>query len=120
MMIPADPDRADDVAGELLQPDPEWPERKVRRMYEALVVLAEAGTALRRDELRERVAARVSVLEWDRSTSSSGAVRAWTNMEFRLSTVIAHAGWMHRTSNGGARLTREGGVSLGRGTVSWR
>lgn len=101
----------DQAVGEL-RPDAGWPERKAHRMHEALVVLTEAGEALRRDELRERVGQRVPLLEWDSSTSSSGAVRAWTNMEFRLSTVIAHAGWLHLTSNGGFRLTSEGRTAL--------
>lgn len=92
--------------------DPGWADRCQRRSYAALAVLAEVGTALSRHELRERLAERIPLTPYDLSTSSSGAVRAWTNLEFRLTTVFAHAGLMHITTSGGFRISQTGVSSL--------
>lgn len=110
-----EPDQgADEEPGDAsdVEQDTGWPERKVRRAYVALEVLADAGQALRRDELREEVAKRLPLTPYALSTSSSGAVRAWTNTEFRLGTVMVHAGHLQITGNGGYRITRQGRAGL--------
>lgn len=63
-------------------------------------------------ELQAAVNERVPLASYDLSTSSSGAVRAWTNFNFTLTTVYEHAGWLHATPLGW-RATRDGRGALG-------
>lgn len=91
--------------------DPEWPARYRARLRAALQVLSEHDVPLT-GELQELSAQRVPLNEWDASTTASGAVRAWTNLGWNLTTTYEHAGWVHITSEGGYRLTKEGRAAL--------
>jgi 5-methylcytosine-specific restriction enzyme B len=91
--------------------DPEWPTRYRARLRAALGVLSERDVQLTA-ELQELTARRVPLNEWDASTTTSGAVRAWVNLGWNLTTTYEHAGWVHITSEGGYRLTKEGRAAL--------
>jgi 5-methylcytosine-specific restriction protein B len=94
--------------------DSDWASRCRRRYQAALEVLAEQDRPLSSPELQSAVTDRVPLAPYDLSTSSSGAVRAWTNFNFTLTTVYAHAGWLHVTPFGW-RITREGKAVLTEG-----
>jgi 5-methylcytosine-specific restriction protein B len=113
-----------DVDGELplnastpagdVQQDPDWTARCRRRFKAALEVLSEAAGPLTSAELQAAVTERVPLEPYDLSTSSSGAVRAWTNFNFTLTTVYEHAGWLHATPTGW-RATRQGAAAVATG-----
>jgi 5-methylcytosine-specific restriction enzyme B len=92
--------------------DPDWTPRIRRRLRASLEVLAEQNAPLKLPELRELVAARVPLNAYDMSVTKSGKVRGWNNLDWNLTTNIVHAGWLHVTSDGGLRLTREGRAAL--------
>jgi len=92
-------------------PDAEWTARYRARLRAALQVLSEHDVPLT-GELQELTAQRVPLNDYDASTTSSGAVRAWTNLGWNLTTTYEHAGWVHITSEGGYRLTKEGRAAL--------
>ncbi|NMM24764.1 MAG: AAA domain-containing protein [Phycicoccus sp.] len=91
--------------------DAEWTARYRARLRAALEVLSEHDVPLTA-ELQELTAQRVPLNDYDASTTSSGAVRAWTNLGWNLTTTYEHAGWVHITSEGGYRLTKEGRAAL--------
>lgn len=101
-------DGGDGAAG----PDPDWTARCRRRLRAALEVLADRGVAMTMPELQESVAARVPLTAYDRSTTTAGAVRAWTNLSWVLTTTYQHAGWLHATNLDGIRITTEGRQAL--------
>ena len=91
--------------------DPEWAARYRKRLRAALEILSEKDVLLT-GELQELTAQRVPLNDYDASTTSSGAVRAWVNLGWNLMTTYEHAGWVHITSEGGYRLTKEGRAAL--------
>jgi 5-methylcytosine-specific restriction enzyme B len=95
-----------------LQPDPEWPTRCRERLREALAILVETPTPLRVGELQELAAARVPLTPYDESRTKSGALRAWNNMGWLLTTSYEHSGWLHATSDSGFRGTLDGRAAL--------
>ena len=92
--------------------DPGWTERSRTRLRAALEVLGEQERPLSIGELQDLVAQRVPLTDYDASVTASGAVRAWNNLRWNLTTNFEHAGWLHATSEGGYRLTREGRRAL--------
>ena len=92
--------------------DPEWTQRYRTRMRAALEVLGEQEHPLSLNELQDLVAQRVPLNDYDASVTTSGAVRAWNNLGWNLTTICEHAGWLHATSDAGFRLTREGREAL--------
>ncbi len=95
-----------------LKPDPDWPKRYRERLRCALKILVESPKPLSIGEVQELAAARVPLNDYDRSTTKSGAVRAWTNMGWLLTTSYEHSGWLHATSDVGFRGTLEGQLAL--------
>ena len=91
--------------------DPEWTHRCRARLRAALEVLADENRPLGK-ELQELSAGRVPLTDYDKSTTAGGAVRAWTNLGWNLTTNYEHAGWIHATSEGGYRLTQQGRAAL--------
>ena len=63
-------------------------------------------------EVQDLAAQRVPLNDYDASLTNSGAVRAWNNLGWNLTTTYEHAGWLHATTDGGFRLTREGRQAL--------
>lgn len=92
--------------------DAEWTQRYRARMRAALEVLGEQSEPLRLTELQDLVAERVPLNDYDASVTASGAVRAWNNLGWNLTTICEHAGWLHATTEAGFRLTREGRQAL--------
>lgn len=92
--------------------DSEWPARTRLRLRAGMEVLAEQPDPLTFPELQELTAARVPLNDYDQSVTKSGAVRAWNNFGWNLTTIIEHVGWLHATSEGGVRLTAEGRKAL--------
>lgn len=103
------------AASEAAQPvqDPEWTKRCRTRLRAALEVLSEQEDPLKITEVQELVAERVPLNEYDSSLTTSGKERAWNNLGWNLTTTYEHVGWLHATSDGGFRLTREGREALG-------
>jgi 5-methylcytosine-specific restriction enzyme B len=93
--------------------DSEWTQRYRTRMREALQVLAEQPQPMRITDLQDEVAERVPLNGYDESVTNSGAVRAWNNLGWNLTTICEHAGWLHATTEAGFRLSREGRQALG-------
>lgn len=100
-----------DVLGDM-KPDPEWPVRCRNRLWSAVEILVESPKPLSIGEIQEAAAARVPLNDYDVSTTKSGAVRAWTNMGWLLTTSYEHSGWLHATSDAGFRGTLEGRAAL--------
>lgn len=92
--------------------DPDWPKRCRTRLRAALEVLGEHQDPIQTTELQELAAGRVPLNDYDSSLTATGAVRAWNNFGWNLTTTYEHAGWLHATSDGGFRLTREGRGAL--------
>ena len=92
--------------------DPEWTRRCRTRLRATLEVLGAAPEPLRLADIQTRVAERVPLNDYDSSLTASGAVRAWNNLGWNLTTTFEHAGWLHATSESGFRLTREGREAL--------
>lgn len=97
--------------GDGVPQDPDWSARCRRRYKAALEVLSEATGSLTGAELQAAVTERVPLAPYDVSTSSSGAVRAWTNFNITLTTVYEHGGWLHATPSGW-RITRQGAAGM--------
>jgi 5-methylcytosine-specific restriction protein B len=76
-------------------------------MRAALEILGEQPAPLRLNELQDLVAEQVPLNDYDASVTASGAVRAWNNLGWNLTTICEHAGWLHATTEAGFRLTRE-------------
>jgi len=104
--LPSDSDASDPIQ------DAQWTQRCRTRLREALVVLGEQDHPLRIAEIQDLVAARVPLNEYDATLTASGAVRAWVNLAWNLTTNCEHAGWLHATSEAGFRLTRDGRSAL--------
>lgn len=100
-----------EVPGEPVQ-DLGWTQRYRARMRAALEVLGEQEQPIKITQLQGIVAERVPLNDYDASITVSGAVRAWNNLGWNLSTICEHAGWLHATSEAGFRLTREGRQAL--------
>src|SRR4051812_26776337 len=92
-------------------PDPDWPARTVRRIRHAMEALVELPEPVFQVELQDASAALERLTPWDASLTDSGAVRAWTNLGWNLTTNIEHAGWLHATRDG-FRATVEGRGAL--------
>jgi len=100
-----------DPAGEPAQDDG-WPLRCRTRLQAAMEVLGEQPDPIKSTEVQDLAGARVPLTPYDQSLTSSGAVRAWNNLGWNLTTTYEHAGWLHATSDGGFRLSREGRAAL--------
>ncbi|WP_121258979.1 McrB family protein [Nocardioides ferulae] len=92
-------------------PDPDWPDRTVRRIRHAMEELVRMPEPASQAELQDACVAREPLTTWDQSLTNSGAVRAWTNLGWNLTTNIEHAGWLHATRDG-FRATAEGRAAL--------
>jgi len=92
--------------------DAEWTVRYRTRLRAALEVLGDQEHPLKIVELQDLVAERVPLNDYDASVTTSGAVRAWNNLGWNLTTICEHAGWLHATSEGGFRLTIDGRRAL--------
>lgn len=99
---------------ELVVQDPEWVARGRLRLREALRILTEIDAPISTTELHARCAERVPLTAYDQSTTKSGAVRAWTNLGWLLTTTYEHAGWLHAVQGEGFRGTRDGRLALER------
>ena len=93
-------------------PDAEWATRYRQRLRAALEELTKREQPIPFVEVADLAAARVPLNDYDRSVTKSGAVRAWNNLGWILTTGFAHAGWLHATQDGGFRATREGAEAL--------
>ena len=100
-----------DVLGDM-KPDPEWQIRCRNRLRSAVEILVNTPQPLSSVEVQELAAARVPLTAYDLSTTKSGAVRAWTNMAWLLTTSYEHSGWLHATSDAGFRGTIDGRAAL--------
>lgn len=92
--------------------DPEWTQRCRTRLRAALELLGEQEFPIQTSELQDLAAQKVPLNDYDSSLTSSGAVRAWNNLGWNLTTTFEHAGWLHATSDGGFRLTQQGREAL--------
>lgn len=99
------------VTGEPIQ-DPEWTQRCRARLWAALDELGKQPLPIKVTEVQDLAAERVALTAYDASTTNTGGVRAWNNLGWNLTTICEHAGWLHATSDGGFRLTREGRTAL--------
>ena len=88
--------------------DAEWTIRYRRRLRAAMEELAKQTQPVPIQEVQDLSAARVPLNDYDMSVTKSGAVRAWNNLGWILTTSFEHAGWLHATQDGGFRATREG------------
>lgn len=93
-------------------PDGDWPARSVRRIRHAMEELVGRPEPISQIELQDACVAREPLTAWDASLTNSGAVRAWTNLGWNLTTNVEHAGWLHATRDG-FRATVEGRAALG-------
>jgi 5-methylcytosine-specific restriction enzyme B len=92
--------------------DPEWTQRCRERLRAALEELGKQEQPMKVTDVQTLAAQRVPLNDYDESLTASGAVRAWNNLGWNLTTTYEHAGWLHATSDGGFRLTREGREAL--------
>lgn len=88
--------------------DPEWTTRYRHRLRAAMEELANQPQPISLQELQELSALRVPLNDYDRSVTKSGAVRAWNNLGWILTTGFEHAGWLHATADGGFRIAKPG------------
>ena len=95
-----------------MTPDPEWTPRYRRRLRATLEALVEQPAPIHVTELQALAAARVPLNDYDQSVTKSGAVRAWNNLGWLLTTSFEHAGWLHATQEGGFRGTKDGAEAL--------
>src|SRR3954447_22529432 len=93
-------------------PDADWPARIVRPTGHAMEELVAGPEPVSQVELQDACVAREPLTSWDASLTNSGAVRAWTNLGWNLTTNVEHAGWLHATRDG-FRATVEGRAALG-------
>ncbi len=90
--------------------DPGWRSRCNARLRAMLEVLAEQATPMPLPELQSAVTALVPLNDYDQTTTSTGATRAWVNLGWNISG-FQHAGWLH-VSDPGLRITRQGRQAL--------
>lgn len=95
-----------------MTPDPEWTQRYRLRLRATLEELTQQPGPIPLAKVQELAAARVPLNDYDRSVTKSGAVRAWNNLSWLLTTSFEHAGWLHATSEGGFRAAKEGADAL--------
>lgn len=95
-----------------MTPDPEWTQRYRQRLRATLEELVQQAIPLPMPEMQALAEARVPLNDYDQSLTKSGAIRAWNNLGWLLTTNIEHAGWLHATADGGFRATREGADAL--------
>ncbi|WP_193605249.1 McrB family protein [Nocardioides dongkuii] len=96
-----------------MQPDVDWTQRYRLRLRETLDVLVKQPGPISQSEMQPLAAERVPLNDYDLSVTKSGAVRAWNNLGWLLTTSFEHTGWLHATADGGFRATREGADALG-------
>lgn len=103
-----------DSSSEMSEPtqDAGWTSRYRRRLRAAMEELAAQQAPISIQEVQELSAARVPLNDYDQSVTKSGAVRAWNNLGWLLTTSFEHAGWLHATQDVGFRATREGAAAL--------
>ncbi len=90
--------------------DPDWAARCRLRLRAAMEVLGEQVDPVA--DISSLAAERVPLTPYDASLTKSGAVRAFNNLGWNLTTTYEHTGWLHATSEGGYRLTLEGRQAL--------
>ncbi|MFN7151076.1 MAG: winged helix-turn-helix domain-containing protein, partial [Microthrixaceae bacterium] len=88
--------------------DAEWTSRYRQRLRAAMEELAKQSRPIALQELQSLAAVRVPLNDYDRSVTKSGAVRAWNNLGWILTTGFEHAGWLHATADGGFRIAKPG------------
>ena len=104
------PDAAPSTAD--MTPDPGWTQRYRLRLRVALEELVQQPGPMPLAEVQTLAAARVPLNDYDESVTKSGAVRAWNNLGWLLTTSFEHAGWLHATADGGFRATKQGASAL--------
>lgn len=92
--------------------DPEWATRYRRRLRAAMEELVQQPEPVTFQEVQDLAAARVPLNDYDQSLTKSGAVRAWNNLGWLLTTSFEHAGWLHATQEVGFRATKDGADAL--------
>ena len=95
-----------------MQPDEEWTERYRLRLRATLEELVAQPGPTPLTEVQALAAARVPLNDYDLSVTKSGAVRAWNNLSWLLTTSYEHAGWLHATQEGGFRATSQAAEAL--------
>uniref|UniRef100_UPI0030F7B35A AAA family ATPase n=1 Tax=Nocardioides salarius TaxID=374513 RepID=UPI0030F7B35A len=95
-----------------MQPDEEWTQRYRLRLRATLEELVAQPAPIPLSEVQALSAARVPLNDYDQSVTKSGAVRAWNNLGWLLTTSFEHAGWLHATADGGFRATQQGADAL--------
>ncbi|MDE0775114.1 MAG: AAA family ATPase [Nocardioides sp.] len=92
--------------------DPEWTNRYRQRLRAAMEELAQQHEPISFVQIQELAAERVPLNDYDASMTKSGAVRAWNNLGWLLTTSFEHAGWLHATADGGFRIATPGVAAL--------
>lgn len=92
-------------------PDADWSARILRRITHAMEALLDTDEPMSLADITQACAEREPLTEWDASVTNTGAVRAWTNLGWNLTTNVAHAGWLHATRDG-FRATQQGREAL--------
>src|SRR4051794_17522258 len=92
--------------------DAEWTTRYRRRLSAAMEELAKQPQPVTMQEVQDLSAVRVPLNDYDRSVTKSGAIRAWNNLGWILTTGFEHAGWLHATADGGLRIAKPGLAAL--------
>ena len=95
-----------------MTPDSGWTQRYRLRLRVALEELIQQPGPIPLAEVQTLAAARVPLNDYDESVTKSGAVRAWNNLGWLLTTSFEHAGWLHATADGGFRATQQGASAL--------
>jgi 5-methylcytosine-specific restriction protein B len=98
-----------EIAAEAEQ-DPGWKRRCNARLRAMLGVLADQDAPMPLPEVQSALAELVPLNDYDQTTTSTGAKRAWVNLGWNISG-FQHAGWLH-VSDPGLRITRQGRQTL--------
>ncbi len=95
-----------------LSSDEGWPARRKARLRAALQHLVDADRPVPVAELYAAALAAVPPLVWDAGVTKSGSHRGRNDLGWYLTTSYEHAGWLHVTTQGGFRATREAATAL--------
>lgn len=92
--------------------DDDWTPRTLRRIRQAVEILVEQPAPISLVALQDLCAQAEPLTPWDSSVTKTGAVRAWNNLGWNLTTNTEHAGWLHASREGGFRATADGAAAL--------
>jgi 5-methylcytosine-specific restriction protein B len=95
-----------------LSSDEGWPARRKARLRAALQHLVDAARPVPVAELYDVALTAVQPLAWDGGVTKSGSHRGRNDLGWYLTTSYEHCGWLHVTSQGGFRATREAAAAL--------